>query len=224
MNVYAINGRFGAYVQLGEKPEKGVKEKPKRSSLTGGLTESTVTLDEGLKLLELPRELGHASGVGAADRRRPRPVWPVREAWRRLPIARSDRRSVHGRSRARARAARGAEALRASGGEACHSQDRGARRRQRPAGPRRTVRPVRHRRDDERVDSAGHRPGDDFAGRLASAPRGARRGTAPSRPPGRGSARRVPRGARTRKVSAAAADTTPAAAKRKAPRRKRAAP
>ena len=26
MNVYAINGRFGAYVQLGETPEKGVKE------------------------------------------------------------------------------------------------------------------------------------------------------------------------------------------------------
>ena len=33
MNVYAINGRFGAYVQLGETPEKGAKEKPKRSSL-----------------------------------------------------------------------------------------------------------------------------------------------------------------------------------------------
>ena len=58
MNVYAIHGRFGAYVQLGETPEKGSKEKPKRSSLTGGQTESTVTLDEAVQLLQLPRELG----------------------------------------------------------------------------------------------------------------------------------------------------------------------
>ena len=56
--VYLLTGRFGPYVQLGETPEKGSKEKPPRASLPAGVTESTITLDRALALLSLPREVG----------------------------------------------------------------------------------------------------------------------------------------------------------------------
>jgi DNA topoisomerase-1 len=49
------DGRFGAYIQLGEAEEEG--DKPKRVSLPKDLKPEDVTLEKALKLLALPREV-----------------------------------------------------------------------------------------------------------------------------------------------------------------------
>ncbi len=54
--VVARNGRFGPYVQL--VPEEDSKEKPKTASLFKDMELATVSLEEALRLLSLPRVVG----------------------------------------------------------------------------------------------------------------------------------------------------------------------
>ena len=59
--VYLMNGQYGPYVQLGgvgEGADGDEKEKPRRASLPKGVTAESITLDQALGLLALPRTLG----------------------------------------------------------------------------------------------------------------------------------------------------------------------
>ena len=59
--IFILNGKFGPYVQLGEIPEKkkGKKQpKPKRSPLPPDIDLDEVTIEDAVRYLTIPRELG----------------------------------------------------------------------------------------------------------------------------------------------------------------------
>lgn len=58
--IYVLNGRYGAYVQLGENDDEDIK----RSTLPPGLDPASVTYEMSLEILALPKSLGTNPGNG----------------------------------------------------------------------------------------------------------------------------------------------------------------
>ena len=58
--IYVLNGRYGAYVQLGENDDEDIK----RSTLPPGMDPTAVTYEMSLEILSLPKSLGLNPGNG----------------------------------------------------------------------------------------------------------------------------------------------------------------
>lgn len=55
--IYLLTGRYGPYLQLGEQ-EEGSKVKPKRASLPKHISPETITAEQAIQLINLPRFVG----------------------------------------------------------------------------------------------------------------------------------------------------------------------
>lgn len=64
MSIYLKKGPYGFYVQMGED-QTATTEKPKRASLPNGITPDDITIEQAIRLLSLPFDLGEGVEVNS---------------------------------------------------------------------------------------------------------------------------------------------------------------
>ena len=115
--IVARDGRYGPYVS--EVLEEGSTEKPRTGSLFKTMSLETLTLEDALRLLSLPRALERAGRRG--DPGRERPLRPVHQEGLGDPLARRRGAALHRHGR---RGDRRSSPSRRSGGAAARRSRR----------------------------------------------------------------------------------------------------
>ena len=218
--VYVKAGRFGPYVQLGEVVDGGPK--PRTSSLFATMTPATLTLDEALQLLQIPRLVGTDAETGeevvahngkfGPYLKRGTDSRSLASEDQLLTVTLDDAKSLFAQPKARRGRRRGRRTVARDGGRPRdQSPGRAAR------GP---VRAVRHGRDDQRVTAQGRRRRADHHRAGLRAARRAPGGRPVHSSPGRRGEEGRAKKATTKKAAATKKATTKKApAKRAAPKK-----